>query len=895
MSTVLVCVGVGCASAAPVVTTPVPEPEAPGSLLVAESLPAPVVREPGLVAVGTPLFQVGHAEAIQAIDISPDGRLALLAGFDGTVSVLDVETGVTRATRRLWVSYYRGGLTPVRFDASGTRVLLNGSGPPYRDTLVVWDLLTDTLQPGHASGTESVVSASLSSDGAWVVGLSGPMLQVRRTADLVTRSAHLLLRDGRQPLLPNQLWLSPSSERIVAAHDAVFEQTDIGQGRPQLLQRPVPALHLYDPDGTHVARMTPGQVAESEDDVPEDPAAPVGFRQVGFRPSGGMLMTLTGAGAVELRHPLTGDSLHRVALPAPAIDAQWSRAGELLFVREGDGSSRVHFVDPATGTPTATVDADWPLESLRDADGSLLIYSLRSLQAFSAAGEERPHPLEAYLTGETRLDLFRVTADGGRAAYLQGGVIHFVDLRRRVELAQRTLTQGPPSVWGALWVPNVGVIMTTRSRGVLFRPGAASPVHCAAAGAELRGEGRTLRVHSGLGQCSLDDTSEPAPTELVYDRHRLVFAASADRSTQVSSLEDGSYVVEDAATGRLRMRVPAAARTSPACPDCPATYALSDDGAVVAVYDASLPLTLYETRTGRRLARLESRDHTVEWVTFHPDASAFVVSWRPADELSEVEPEDDAARAAADEARAARLRQVVAYDRRGRELAKLELRVDAAEGDPGAAFSGTQLALFFEREVRIVDLRSRAVTALAARGRVLEAAWHGPALRLVVRGDDGQADFDQDLYAPGATTPYAQFEGPGDFTADARFVFRCRQGELERTRVEDLTRTVFGTCLETSLFPSPDGRFVAMPQGDHLRVVREDGMAVRLAAITGTGAFLAFGVEEATGRFTVAGTTPSETRLTYRRAGPATEAPVVQYGEVMELIEPDLLQRFFGL
>ncbi|MCA9536776.1 MAG: hypothetical protein KC593_24005, partial [Myxococcales bacterium] len=92
----LACAGLGCGSAAPVVTTPVPEAEEPGSLLVAEPLPAPIAREHGPAAVGTPLFQVGHQESIQAMDISPDGRLALVAGFDGTVSVLDFETGVTR-------------------------------------------------------------------------------------------------------------------------------------------------------------------------------------------------------------------------------------------------------------------------------------------------------------------------------------------------------------------------------------------------------------------------------------------------------------------------------------------------------------------------------------------------------------------------------------------------------------------------------------------------------------------------------------------------------------------------------------------------------------------------------------------------------------------------------
>ena len=91
-----------------------------------------------------------------------------------------------------------------------------GDVPAYADTLFVWDLRTDTLVPGQAMGTRSVSRATFTSDGAFVVATAGGLLEVRDAGTLVTRRS-LLPRDaGGQPLLPDYVWVSPTSTRMIA-------------------------------------------------------------------------------------------------------------------------------------------------------------------------------------------------------------------------------------------------------------------------------------------------------------------------------------------------------------------------------------------------------------------------------------------------------------------------------------------------------------------------------------------------------------------------------------------------------------------------------------------------------------------------------------------------------
>jgi hypothetical protein len=151
------------------------------------------------------------------------------------------------------------------------------------------------------------------------------------------------------------------------------------------------------------------------------------------------------------------------------------------------------------------------------------------------------------------------------------------------------------------------------------------------------------------------------------------------------------------------------------------------------------------------------------------------------------------------------------------------------------------------------------------------------------------------VYALGATQPHFQMKDTATFTADARWVFRCQAGELERVHVPDEARTSFGACIATSLLPSDDGRYVAQPMGDHLRVVREDGLAVRLAALGAGADLVAYAVDEATGRYVAFNATGGDELLRYRQPGPATTAALVPLGAAASAADPQLLQRFFGL
>jgi hypothetical protein len=340
--------GAGCASSTPPPAVPDPQQEAqaPGSFLVSQEVPAPQQRAAGPESPGTPVFLAGHDAYLLPPDISPDGQRVLVASNDGAVSVLDLANGATRASRRVWASPARGGLIDARFDATGTRVLLTGDGPPYADTLFVWDLLTDTLVPGQAMGTRSVSRATFTSDGAFVVATAGGLLEVRDAGTLVTRRS-LLPRDaGGQPLLPDYVWVSPTSTRMIAVRGVSLDFDRDRAGRA--LRNPLRSLHLYDAEGALVAELRPDESDAPEDDQVEDETerpAP-GFRSFGFRPGGGQLATVTSAGVLQLRHPETGAPQHDVALPGRAVDAFWTRGGELLLVLDGENDNHVHFVDP---------------------------------------------------------------------------------------------------------------------------------------------------------------------------------------------------------------------------------------------------------------------------------------------------------------------------------------------------------------------------------------------------------------------------------------------------------------------------------------------------------------------------------------------------------------------
>lgn len=880
---VVVVLGTGCASTTPSSTLPEHEASAPtSSLLVPEAVPTPRVRTAGVAAQGSLVLQVGLDESLVSAEFSPDGERVLVASYTGVVSVRDFATGASRAVRRMWVSPARGGLASARLDATGTRVLMRGSGPPYDDQLFVWDLLTDTLVSGFPQGSGELRAAGFTSDGSLVAALGTAVLEVRDAGTLVSRPP-TLLRDPRgQPYLANHVWLSPSNARFIAARDVEFDYYDT---RHRLLQNPIRSALLYDGGGALVSELVvdPDEARAAQREDEEELA--LGFRLLEFRPGGGMLATLSSHGEVQLRHPETGAVLHTIEVPIGAGDADWTREGERLLVRHAADEQLVLVVDPATGEVVAEVhtqEGAWPFTSARLANGETVIFSLNRRDAFSVSGEARPHPLDAFVSGDAApsdMRMLAVTPSAHRAVLQYEGALHFVDLLRGAEVARQPTSQGPASVWGALFVPSRGVVMTMRESGVLIRPSAPpQQVPCAVAGARLDGPANAPRLVGPNGVCGLGDAGTVERPDIFAGSTGELFAISTDQSVRVLGRSD-EVVVEEVATQRVRMRVPAGDRVIPSCEGCPPQYSLSPDGSLLVVHESSLPVALFDTRTGRRVARLTSPGRSPHWVEWSPSGNAFAVHW-----TRTYDPQADP--------QASVPSIISVYDSRGRVVVSVEGAPDEDSGDDGAAFSPTHAVAYVGHRVQVAEIARRRASTLEVSGGVAGAEWHGTALRLVVQTDDGSV---QALYAPGATTPYFQHEGPGTFTGDARWVFRCREGELERLRVEDLARTVFGSCILTTLFPSPDGRFVALPRGDHLRVVREDATSLRLGVLRDDAAGLvAFAIDEATGRFTTFGAAQPDAVLRYRLAGSAMIAPLVTLGEAASQQDPQLLERFLA-
>lgn len=117
----------------------------------------------------------GHELAVEDVAMAPSGGIALSGSNDGTVRVLDADSGQElRVLERFdgWMSY-------LRINADGSRALtITSSGPPR-----LWNLETMELLTPLDQHPDEVISAWFSPDGRWVAsGSSDGTIHVRSAA-----------------------------------------------------------------------------------------------------------------------------------------------------------------------------------------------------------------------------------------------------------------------------------------------------------------------------------------------------------------------------------------------------------------------------------------------------------------------------------------------------------------------------------------------------------------------------------------------------------------------------------------------------------------------------------------------------------------------------------------
>lgn len=561
------------------------------------------LREAVAAAGWTRLLRARPRGAVNDVDLSPDGRHAVVASENGTASVWDVRSGRRTATLR-----HRGGaVNSVQFSPDGRRVLSAGRDGTAR----LWDLEGGALRVFEAGGA-SVASASFDARGrrviaatdhgdaqVWDLARRAPPLRLRGGADDY-RSLTPLSPDGRHALTAGadgtvHVWtlarrtrqpldLRPAGidEAVTTmAYDPAGRRIAVGYSfgsvclwtlrdrratsRCSAAQTNTITDAQFSADGAHVVTTsTDGTAvvrttANGRAIATLRHGAPV--HGASFDPGGGRLVT-AGDDRVARIWSLAGTELRSLRGHTDAVvEARFSTDGRRVLTGSDDGSAGVW----APGADSMTL----PGAPLRDADVAISPDS-RRLLAVDAAGRavvwdrrrREPTPLQGAMISNEE-DLAPCDRYTGCAPWsADSASVAGVDRRGRA------------TIWNA--------------RTGVARPLGGKP----AAGAAFTPDGGRVAVLGAGGVRIVDPATRRIVTTLREgpDVTTLSVSFTADGVRALTVGDDGAVELWDVARGR---------RVGPrASADVPAAAALAADGAWLAVGMSNGAVRLHDLRGG---------------------------------------------------------------------------------------------------------------------------------------------------------------------------------------------------------------------------------------------------------------------------------------------------------